>query len=1038
MAAVAADVATVRAALGAPSDVVIANINAPNQTVISGAQAAIGAAIDQLGTRGIHATRIPVSAAFHSPLMQPAQAPLVRFFDDIEWAPPRIPVYANTTAAQHDAEPLRIRALLERHLTESVDFVGMIEAMYAAGSRVFLEVGPKSVLTTLTRRILGKRPHCAVALDGAGGGVPGLLHALAAIMVQGVQADLARLFEGRDLPKVGLTHLGDPQEGPPGRTAGTWLLNGTRARRADAAIQTAVSVPAPAPAQPQTRATSGLDTREATVATQRRTRAVKESDMHGVYGPVRLDEDSAGEPTGIDRVIADHNQTMRQFLQMQERLMLAYLNGGGERMPRPFSTPRPATAPRPAMSQPAPAAPPSSRVPERPGPAPAAAPVATVTSAMQVASAPLPAVAPASTATNPKALLLKIASERTGYPEDMLGLDLNMEADLGIDSIKRVEILAAFRKAQTAAVSDYLQPRMSQISKSITLRDILDRVEAALLEMKDTKRPFDQAGTEQTAAALSRYVMRPEAEVLPPGQPTTVPPGIYLIVPDLTGIADALIHLLQHDGAMVQIVPNGLAAGDTATDAWLASVRRSGRIRGLINLASALPPETGRRGPDDWHDGMETSVKSMFALVRLAAPDLATGGIVAVVSAMGGEFGRDMPRHPGRAAAFPGAGGGVGLIKSLGMEWPGCTCKAIDLDPDETPAQKAAHLHAEIAAPAGRREVGYPGGTRTIFRTVPAPLDTTAIALDRPGPGWVVLAVGGARGITAETLRPFAKSGAVCVVVGRSALPEPEAIATVPFATTGTLRTHFLAEAAATGVRPTPAKIEARISAVLRDRETRANMADFAAMGAHIDYRICDVRQEPAVAAMLDAVYARYKRLDAVLFGAGLIEDRLIVDKTRESLSRVFDTKVDGAFFFARHLQPQTLKFLALFTSVAGRYGNRGQTDYAAANEVLNRFAWQLQAQFGEGTKVTAVNWGAWARTTNGPGMLTAETARQFRDRGLRLIEPDEGRDFLWDELLYASRDEVEVVAGEHPWDAQEDEIARAQTDADRKERTGT
>jgi len=111
---------------------------------------------------------------------------------------------------------------------------------------------------------------------------------------------------------------------------------------------------------------------------------------------------------------------------------------------------------------------------------------------------------------------------------------------------------------------------------------------------------------------------------------------------------------------------------------------------------------------------------------------------------------------------------------------------------------------------------------------------------------------------------------------------------------------------------------------------------------------------------------------------------------------------------------------------VAGRYGNRGQADYAAANEVLNRFAWQLQARFGGRVKVTAVNWGPWAQTTNGLGMLTAETARQFRERGLRLIEPDEGRDFLLNELMYGSREEVEVVAGEHPWDELEAEAAQA------------
>ena len=561
---------------------------------------------------------------------------------------------------------------------------------------------------------------------------------------------------------------------------------------------------------------------------------------------------------------------------------------------------------------------------------------------------------------------------------------------------------------------------------------MLDRVRAALLDTDGAARPFDQAGEEPNAAALARYVMRPMAEALPAGQPASVPPGVYLVVPDRAGLAGALATLLERDGARVSLMPEGDAADDATLETWLATARAAGRVCGLINLAPTIPPKLDPDGLVAWRAGMETSVKSLFAPLRLAASDLAADGIVVVASAMGGQFGRDVPAR--EHAAFPGAGGGVGLVKSLAMEWPGCRCKAIDLDPDEDLARQAAHIYAEVAAPTGRREVGYPGGARTIFRSEPAVLRTQA-RLAQPGPDWVVLAVGGARGITAETLRPFAACGATCILVGRSALPGPESPATEPLPDAPALRAHFLAEAAKAGERPTPATIQARIAITLRDREIRANMADFAALGAKVDDRVCDVRQEAEVAAMLDSVYARYGRIDAVLFGAGLIEDRLIVNKTRDSLARVFDTKVDGAFFFARHLRPDTLKFLVLFTSVAGRYGNRGQTDYAAANEVLNRYAWELQTRFGARTKVSAINWGPWARTTNGPGMLTPETTRQFRERGLSLIEPGEGRDFLWRELLYAPRDEVEVVAWELPQGELEGDFGRVPTPADVVER---
>ena len=167
--------------------------------------------------------------------------------------------------------------MLEQHLTEPVDFIGMVEAMYAAGARVFLEVGPKSVLTGLTRRILGKRPHCAVSMDGAGGGLVGLLHALAAIMVQGVRADLARLFEGRDLAPVDLADWGHTRPDSVERTANGWLLNGTRARPAHVPAKAAV-VPTPPLPSRSAQSEPTRNAGKATIVKQEWARQAKESE----------------------------------------------------------------------------------------------------------------------------------------------------------------------------------------------------------------------------------------------------------------------------------------------------------------------------------------------------------------------------------------------------------------------------------------------------------------------------------------------------------------------------------------------------------------------------------------------------------------------------------------------------------------------------------------------------------------------------------------------------------------------------------------
>jgi hypothetical protein len=105
------------------------------------------------------------------------------------------------------------------------------------------------------------------------------------------------------------------------------------------------------------------------------------------------------------------------------------------------------------------------------------------------------------------------------------------------------------------------------------------------------------------------------------------------------------------------------------------------------------------------------------------------------------------------------------------------------------------------------------------------------------------------------------------------------------------------------------------------------------------------------------------------------------------------------------------LKLLVLFSSIAGRYGNRGQADYAAANEVMNRFAWRMQESFAD-ARVVAINWGPWSSV----GMANDAVNRQFRERGIVPVGTRAGCRFLLEEIAYASRSDAEVVAGEGPW----------------------
>ena len=260
--------------------------------------------------------------------------------------------------------------------------------------------------------------------------------------------------------------------------------------------------------------------------------------------------------------------------------------------------------------------------------------------------------------------------------------------------------------------------------------------------------------------------------------------------------------------------------------------------------------------------------------------------------------------------------------------------------------------------------------------------------------------------VTSEFLKTFARPGMTLILVGRSALEVGESVAAADLPDPAVLRAELIERDRLNGVHRRPAEIEQAVTATAHRLEVARTVSMLRGLGASVEYHAIDVSDADRFAALVSDVYARHGRIDAVLHGAGVIEDKLLVDKTDASIDRVFDTKVDSAFALYRSLQPSTLKAVIFFASLAGRTGNRGQADYAAANEVLNRIAWRMAAEWPR-VRVLSINWGPWSRI----GM--AVDALKIVGRRLPPIEPEAGCKFLRDELERGQSDEVEILAGE-------------------------
>ncbi|MFE7127872.1 SDR family NAD(P)-dependent oxidoreductase, partial [Streptomyces sp. NPDC057617] len=596
-------------------------------------------------------------------------------------------------------------------------------------------------------------------------------------------------------------------------------------------------------------------------------------------------------------------------------------------------------------------------------------------------AAPVASVAPAVAGSVPamdrEAVLgsvLAVVAERTGYPVEMIEPELDLEADLSVDSIKRAEIAGelAVRLGLPAGSSADLDG----LSAARTAAGIAGLLVTLLAGPAEASAPAP-ATPATPALPAEPAAAEAEAEILAPQRLEFTEAEL----PEVTGsIADGSTVLLLGGGELAPVVAERL--------------RAAGAVPTLIP-AGELPGTTA------------DAVIHLDALVSADAPLPEAFPLFQAVLA----------GAPRRLLSVEhrteGAASGLrGFFRSVAREYPDLTATLVEVAPDAGPEAVAEALATELAATDREPVVLTDGGTRRALRLTPTDLgalaatgagpagdgvaEAEAAGLDRDA---VVLLVGGARGITARFARTIAAAGRCRIeLMGRTPVPaETEDPATAGAADRDALRAAFLRSGLTS-----PAEVERRVSAVLAAREVRGTVADLRALGSQVRYHCVDVLDTEAVRAAVKDIHTEHGRLDGVVYAAGVIEDKLIAEKPVESFRRVFTTKVAGAraVLDAVDTLPEGPRFAVLFGSIAGALGNRGQSDYAAANDALEELGrrWSTRERRG-----LTVHWGPWAASETNGGMVTPELMRSYAARGIKLIDPEEGPLSLLRELAWGA-----------------------------------
>ncbi|MDO9545847.1 MAG: SDR family NAD(P)-dependent oxidoreductase [Pelolinea sp.] len=271
----------------------------------------------------------------------------------------------------------------------------------------------------------------------------------------------------------------------------------------------------------------------------------------------------------------------------------------------------------------------------------------------------------------------------------------------------------------------------------------------------------------------------------------------------------------------------------------------------------------------------------------------------------------------------------------------------------------------------------------------------------------VFLISGGAKGITSQCAIKIAET-ARCrfILVGRSSVLDQEPDWAYGLSSTEDLQNNALIYYKNNGKKVTPKLLQNEIKTILSSREIASTIQEIEGFGGQAVYISADITDEKQLIQQVHSAVKKIGQITGVIHGAGNLADKLIENKSSNDFDLVVNTKIQGLINIIKAVNPEALKFLVLFSSVAGFFGNKGQSDYAIANELLNKSAHILNKSMPD-CRVISINWGPWDS-----GMVSPELKKVFQKRNIQLISTEIGIQALIDELSRPVQTTPQILIG--------------------------
>jgi len=607
-----------------------------------------------------------------------------------------------------------------------------------------------------------------------------------------------------------------------------------------------------------------------------------------------------------------------------------------------------------------------------------------------------------------KEKVLEIVAEKTGYPKDMLDLDLDLEADLGVDTVKQAEMFAAVRAAYNIPREENLKlhdfPTLAHVIKFAVDKQGVQTQVSPAAEAKATAPQAAKVQPARPRAAVASFeaadriprrvpvpVLRPALNLCKSTGVVLGPGSRVVLMPDHSGVADALIRQLQSMGVEVLRI-EGMLDADAMVErlkTWMAA----GPVQGVYWLA-ALDQEKSLRAMNltDWRGALNVRVKALYNTMRTLYEQIAAPGTFLVsATLLGGQHGYDEA-----GAVAPLGGAVVGMTKTYKRERGDVLVKAVDFDLGYDAGELSELLIAETTRDPGAVEIGYRDGARwTIsLQERPAIDGEPGLILDENS----VFVITGAAGsiVSAITADLAAASGGTFYLLDLVPKPDPENPDLKRFVSDKDgLKRDLFARIQQRGERATPALVEKELAAMERAHAALSAIKAVHDAGGTAHYFSVNLTNAEGVAEVINQVRQQSGRIDVLLHAAGIERSHFLPDKDPREFDLIFDVKSDGWFNLLRSIDDMPLGATVAFSSIAGRFGNGGQADYSSANDLLCKITSSFRTTK-PATRGIAIDWTAWG----GIGMATRGSIPKMMEvAGIDMLPPEAGIPLIRREL---------------------------------------